>query len=114
RMRRAVLLGQRQSANQKGGRERIGHCRLVGDDADAQDAAGRPTGPRIDHMAVAHAVDLDELLARTARGERDGARTVVSGFSRTLGPTAQSQARKPAAATLARFYVDGPGIMLAA
>ena len=84
-------------------RRRRPRCR---DDARAQHALRRPARARIEHVAVAAAVDIEELLAGAARAER--ARRAAGraqaarsrrGDTRSIG---QPRSRPPIASTLLR------------
>src|SRR5262249_9058360 len=66
----AIAPRELRSADQECRRQRIGPRGIRGDHAGAHHAMRRPSGPRIDDVAVPLAVDDDELLARAARTER--------------------------------------------
>ena len=97
-MRLAVAARQVRSADEERRRERVGGRGVAGDHARAEHAVGRAAGARIDHVAVALAVDLDELLAGAAGADRA-----------VLDPQpADAPARQP------RPQIDRPAASLAA
>src|SRR4030095_4126869 len=65
----AVALRKVGSGDEERGRERVRLCGRAGDDRGAQDALGRPSRARVDHVSVAAALHLEELLAGAARTE---------------------------------------------
>src|SRR5258706_4979725 len=69
-MRLAVASRQVRSADEEGSGERVGGRGVGGNHAGSEDPVRGTAGPRIDHAAVALAVDLDELLAGAAGADR--------------------------------------------